>query len=630
MRPKRKLGNLFSLTVATLTLIAVAVNGNTAEPTAHPAVPVASLTALDARRLAMLRALDSQIPVATEEPALAGPNLMLAGEDDPSRYQQKVLAILGLVDAGATPSIRVSEANRLLRYSMHKWPVTEPGQLRGQYAKVWNHHSRTLALRIYCLYASRLEEDILAEYRQRLKWLVAPALRRSSENIRFTNNSAYFLAHEAMYATDRESYADVKGWLIENMQAIGVTGAHEWGRNYLSWTIGAILNLAEFAEDEEIRRLATMAVDYYLAQVSGFVVNGNYGSSAVRMWKWTFSPVLPQTAMVRTLFPKTLPMLEDGLRVEWIVSNYRPPKIVAELVANEHPSEARITTGQEKWRHHVWRGDRVLIATHQAIRKGRFDLHTGGTHGVLGVYIQSAKSPRNCVFPFGCSPMTPPKKQRNLTERYFGYHNIGFAQHGGVVRAVWAGGGRFPDIPIRLFYSFGFKRRLEDGWAFLTDGEAYVAWRPTLGKPVDDPDANSRTESPKWGGRWLKSTHVPGPEGETSIVEVGDAMSFGSFEAFCRDILTRNPSPTWLDDKVVYQCRNGAIIEFGSEAVKINGAVVTVKDYPRAEMPGVRDYTIFSGGTRVTFDFRAVEMDGLLPRSETSLVFGKGRVAAHH
>ena len=594
---------------------------------APPSLPrsATTLTALDARRLAMLRVLDGQLRLGPEDASLPKPNLTLQGRGGDATYQQKVLTALALVDTGATPAERVSEANRLLRYALHKWPVRGPQQLRGQYAKVWNHHSRTLALRLYCLYSNRLDEDLLAEYRKRLRWLLAPALRRSSENIRFTNNSAYFLAHEAVAATGQDSYGDVKQWLIENMRTIGVRGPHEWGRNYLSWTVGAILNLAEFAEDDEVRRLATMVIDHYLAQLSGFVVKGNYGSGAVRMWKWTFSTVLPQTAMVRTLFPEAFPLLDEGLRVDWIVSSYRPPLAAASLFAGERPAEARITTGQEKWRHHVWRSNRVLIATHQAVSNGKFDLRTGGTHGVLGVFVQSARSPRNCVFPFGCSPMTPPAKHRNVTERYFGYRNVGFAHHGGVVRAVWAGGGKFPGIPVRLFRSFGFERTLADGWAFLTDGEAYVAWRPTQGSPADDPETDARTAKPEWGGKWLRSTHVPGPEGEVSVVEVGDAQTFGSFEGFCKDVRVRNPDPRWRDGKVTYLCRDGAMVEFGSDSVKVNGVSVDPEDYPRIDMPGVRDYTVVSGRTRVTFDFEAIKVHGDLPRTEATLVFG-GRV----
>ena len=426
-----------------------------------------------------------------------------------------------------------------------------------------------------------------------------------------------------MEATDRDSYQDVKQWLLKSMRVIGKTGPHEWGRFYVMSTMGAILNLAEFAEDDEVRRLATMVVDHYLAQVSGFVVNGNYGSSAIRMWSWTFSSVLPQTSVARTLFPQLFPPLDEGLRVDWVVSNYRPPRIVAELFAHEGPSEARLTTGYEKWRHHVYRGHRYLIATHQAIKNGKFDLRTGGTHGVRGVFVQSAKAPRNCVYPFGCSPMTPPAKQRNITERYYGYRNVGFAHHGGVIRAVWARGGRSVGVPIRLFYSFGFRSRLEKEWAFLTDGDVYVAWRPTRGLPVEDPETGQRTAAPEWGGKWLKSTHVPGAYGEVSIVEVGDARSFGDFEAFRADVRARNPAPAWRDGKVSYRCGDKTLIEFGTDYVKLNGQNVSVEDYPRAEMPGVNDYTVTAGDRRVTFDFDAVSVRGALPRAEAGRLFSR-------
>jgi len=127
-----------------------------------------------------------------------------------------------------------------------------------------------------------LEADIKATYDQRLDWLCTDPFNDKSENIKFTNNSAYFLAHEIRNKTHLPSFGAVKNWLPDAMKSFGRDGAHEWGTNYNSWTASSILNLSEFAQDAQIKKLATMCLDYYFARKSGFNLGGLEASGAVR------------------------------------------------------------------------------------------------------------------------------------------------------------------------------------------------------------------------------------------------------------------------------------------------------------------------------------------------------------
>ena len=176
---------------------------------------------------------------------------------------------------------------------------------------------------------------------------------------------------------------------------------------------------------------------------------------------------------------------------------------------------------------------------------------------------------------------------------------------------AWAPG-TADHVPIRLFGSADFKQVLKGGWALLTDGITYVGWAPTRGDPLVDP------ESAEWSnekaGRWFVSSYEPGSEGETCVVEVGDQASFGSYDAFVSEILTRNSRPRWQDNKVIYKTRDGRALEWGvadnKGYVTIDGAAPDMSSYPRAEMPGLSGTTVTSGGGSVTFDFERGEVRG--------------------
>ena len=586
----------------------------------------ANRTPLDTRRAELVKRMDEAYGPAEQDPALPLPNLAFTDEDDDSvgAYLNKSLAIFALVDIGDAPEERLDEANRFLRTMLHTWPVNSANDLLGQHSSVLNHSGRTVFIRSYALYADYFDEDVRSIYDQRLAFLCAPPFERSSENIRMTRNSSQFLAHELAHKTDLDSYAAGKRWLMSTMTSYLQDGSHEWGRFYLEWTMGATLNLAEFSEDAEVRELATMVVDYYVALLSGFAVDGNFASGSIRSWGWSLSTLTPQANIIHNLFPEHFDLVEGIWPLNtWVISNYRPLQVVSRMHGNRKPLETRLTTGTaRKWRHYAYRSRDVMIASHQAPRSGTFRLRTGGTHDIYGMHIQSSKSPRNCVLPFGCVPLAGPSKQRCLMNRYFAHKNVGFVQTGGTMKAVWAGGGGFPGTPLRLFHHFDFEHEIRDGWAFLTDGTIYVAWRPAQGVPEFDAETSERTTDEAYGGLWLRSSYVPDAAGEACVIEVGDAALFGSYKRFKRSVLRRNPDPIRDDGWIRYQTRDGALLEFGDEYVRVDGEEFDPETYPRAEMPGLRDFTINAGGAEIVWDVDGLTTSGDTRRVPATLSFG--------
>ena len=583
-------------------------------------------TPLDARRAELIRRMDERYGPGEEDPRLPRPNLVLAGEKDDAagNYLNKSLAIFALVEMGEAAEGRLDEANAYLRAMVHKWPVNDASDVLGGYSSVVNHSGRTVFIRTYALYADRLEGDVTRVLDRWLELYCAPPYERSSENIRMTRNSSQFLAHELAGKTELESYAAGKVWLMSTMASLLRDGPHEWGRFYLEWTMGAVLNLAEFSEDAEVQRLATMVVDHYLALLSGFVVNGNFASGSLRSWGWSLSALTPQANLVHNLFPEHHDLVEGIWPLAtWVVSNYRPLRVVSRMHGNRKPLETRLSTGTARtWRHYAFRSRDFMIASHQAPQNGSFRLPTGGTHDIYGMHIQSSASPRHCVLPFGCVPLAGPSKQRSQMNRYFTHRNVGFAQTGGTMRGVWAGKREFPGVPLRLFHHFGFEHEIIDGWAFLTDGTIYVAWKPARGVPEFDAETSERTTDEAYGGLWLKSSCVPDADGEACVIEVGDSALFGGYGSFKRSVVRRNPDPVADNGRIMYRTRDGALLEFGEDDVKVDGEQFDSEAYPRVEMPGLRDLTIAVGGTSVVFDPEGNIATGNLRRVPSRIRFG--------
>jgi len=97
---------------------------------------------------------------------------------------------------------------------------------------------------------------------------------------------------------------------------------------------------------------------------------------------------------------------------------------------------------------------------------------------------------------------------------------------------------------------------------------------------------------------------------------------FGSYERFKRDILRRNGDPIGDDGWFRYRARDGALIEFGEEYVAVDGVEFSPDEYPRADMPGLRDLTITAGGASVVFDVDGLSTSGDTGRVPANIVFG--------
>jgi len=597
-------------------------------------------TPLDSRKIATIQQYDTWQLLGPEDTRYPTPNLTVIHGTHQTDFQAKAMGIFALVQQGLTPASRLDEANRILRYVINAWPAYGPGDVIGSYGQGWEHRERCMGVRLYYLYKDYMDADIRQDFENRMGWAIADPHNSGSENHKLTINQLIFLAHEATGQTHLSTFGDIKAWMIDKLRYFGNSGFHEWGSVYNGWTLGAILNLADFAQEQEVKKLAEMVIDHTLGCSAAFQIDGYYNSPAVRQYgfwiiaPFTFDGVAEhyydteiQTDIIHTLFYGAPPIEYRNDWIEWAVSNYRPPAVFEQMYYNSRNSETYMTS-DHRWHMYSYIMDRAAIATHHTLVNNYY-AGVNDTHDIIQCIIQSDAGPTNHLVTHAIEPRTSHllscAKRRSSSYRSLGYKNVVFVNGGGLSKCVWAGGGGgISGVPIRLFYSKDFTVTLEGGSALLTDGNTYAAWVPTIGNPVHDPESGTFTD-PIAHGSWLKSSYMPPDDGdgEAAVVEVGDPESFGTFDDFKNEILTRNSRPLWFDGKVVYMARDGAILEFGLDYASIDGVPVNVGNYPRVDSTlGIWDNVFYVNDQILMFDFNGSQVYGPQERLPSTRYYG--------
>lgn len=578
-------------------------------------------TAIDTRRLTILNDI-IDAPLGTEDSNYPTPNLTLPFPltDLHGHYLMRVLAYFALADQGQINEAQgIATGNQLLRFAVNRWPANGPADVTGQYASAWDHHNRTLATRIYYLYRDYLDPDILAKYEQRMGYAVTTHTESSSENIRFTTNALIYLAHENQNQTGASTWSGTRTWMIDNLRQRGEDGFFEAAAYYQHWTLSAIQNIAEFAEDSTVRNLAIAVLDRALGGFAPYSMEGRVYQPGIRNKPYEIEAAnTPQTQILEMYYYRD-PLKSQN--VEWAASNYLPPVAVGTMLANSRKVSSvkpETKSRTDQWPQYSYSLTRIGIATHQTIVNGRY----AGTHdvGACKIYSNYGKYSSAAVFgiPRGAdndstSPPSiyPQPNWLSVNDRSFGYKGMAIVNGGGKCQRVFYGGQWAYNVPVRLWYGSDFTGSVvfDSGWAFLSNGNSYIAWAPLTGNPGHDPDTTD-IQNPSFG-RYLVSSHSPSDNvGEYSIVEVGDLEEYGSFANFRSNILSRNGSPHSLlsGGEVTYVARDGTVVKVGSTYAKLDGVNVNPQNYPRfsatlSNGSSISGNVFTVGGTSYTFNW---------------------------
>ncbi len=605
--------------------------------TAHaaPCSQLTGLTALDRNRCQALETIDGSLAVGTVstplnlagavQPVLAGGSASESEGD----YYSKAMAVFGQLDYGAGSTSRIAEANRVLRYAMFvSWPAPLVSDIVynpnvGASTKPWALDNRNVAVRSYWLFRNLMDADIRQEFERRFGLLRNHTLTSvsGSQNQKAMHYSAIVLAFRENENPSSAIYSQAVTEITSLMRNFARFGSVEAGSSYDYFTLGAVLNLAEWGAGSA-GALATATVDYFLAEQLAFSVGVDLASPGIRRRPhWIFGYREPQTVAADVLFSATPPSHAgvSGL-VELVASNYRPLVALRDQ-KNQQDSlasfEARANHG--RFRHHFFRGQNYGIGAHHAPSPQPF--FEGSTNDALLVYIQAEVDQRASITSYSYKPYGL-KKQLGLNERSIGYKNVAMYQSGGRNGPSNGASGAAYEFPVGMYYNANYffaeysaSTSAPDAcWAFLRDhgNNVFIGWALSRGAVLPWPEQDTSSN------KLLQSTYLPASTlcdqgsngdpacGEIAIFEARDASEFGgNFEAFKANLRGRN-SCTMLqpdaDQAVRYIAPDLVGLRFGKGVLEVPGRP-DFDAVPRFDSPFLNNFQLSVGGRQVTFEF---------------------------
>ncbi len=613
-----------STTVTTTTRTTTTTTITTTSTTVTTTTQPGPSTQLDQKRCQGLRIADQKIDI--EEVTPGDPDFMQPTTADwYQRYISKSLIIRALVDECGEDPNRMLHADALLRQAyIVRFPAqSDCSNVNTQHR--WQHFTRVLALRELIWYGNTMAPDVRAGVEAYAQCHLVGPQTSSSENLRWGANSGRFLSHEYLGETNRSTHQDLRAWVINRLKEHLKFGFKEWGSNYSGGSLFPILNLAELSQDAEVRKLALAVVEMYMAQQGVHSLGVHFTSGRIRTYRKSWATNSPRPSAWARVFFGNLTSEDARQYTESVltalVSNYSPLKVTQDIFSKPGGYEAKMRVPQISRSHYFYSKPKYAIGSIQNLTHDFFRRESV-THDVFPIFIQTKKGRNARVVPFGLPiENIGPSKIISLDERSFGYENMAFVHHGGDTKGVWTGGG-VDSVPIRLFYGTDIINNpiIQNGWVFLQDGQgAYIAWAPTKGDPINANE--TRMAGSVIQGRFIRST-FEGPSGETAVIEVGDQETYGSFNAFRNDVISRNPRPREVSGQVTYVTKSQKTIVWQRGSFRVNGTELDATNYPLNQSPYLNDNVITINGKTTTINQTTGQITGATARIPRQKVFG--------
>lgn len=173
---------------------------------------------------------------------------------------------------------------------------------------------------------------------------------RNTDNLRLMRETSVYLLAEASGNTATQ--AIYKDRLKEYVILLYHAGMGEWdSENYLGHSMAPLLNLYDFAKDDEIKKLAKAALDWMCISGALKYRRGNYagptkrdynhpypfgGSAAGSFWLW-----FGDTPLDREDF--------ESDEIHQITSSYRPPAVALEIAKKKFNAPVEFTRNHPQW-----------------------------------------------------------------------------------------------------------------------------------------------------------------------------------------------------------------------------------------------------------------------------------------
>lgn len=400
-----------------------------------------------------------------------------------------------------------------------------------------------------------------------------PDAKNSWVDVRGTENlflmrvtSVYLMAEETGNADTRKQYKET---ILKYAAALYRVGMGEWdSENYHGHSLAPLLNLFDFAKDQEVKAAAKLCLDYmcavgavkYFRGAFGGPTNRDYshpqpfgGSAPCLLWLYFGDTPLDNTAY-------------ESDEVHVLTSGYRPPAAVVELARKNFDKPLELfatkpgysaTTGNDLKSPPEYFETQYLGRTFQmgSLVGGT----TAGKTAVNGFKIVATDSKRGAIALQGV-PGPDPKfvgSAKYVEGKVSGENRVG--QNGGV--AVWlVRGGESPWVWV---IPEGVAVEAADGVTFLKCEQTWVALVPlaTSEFKVDDELTKGLTADKKdatWKGHTVVSAKGTGGKFCGVAVEVGEAGEFKDFAAFKKAVAAK---AKLADEVAEYTGANGKTVK---------------------------------------------------------------------
>jgi hypothetical protein len=365
---------------------------------------------------------------------------------------------------------------------------------------------------------------------------------RSTENLFLMRvTSVYLMAEETRNAATRDKYKRI---LLDYVAALYRVGMGEWdSENYHGHSIAPLLNLYDFARDEDVKRAAKAALDFVCATGAVKYYRGGFngptkrdynhpqpfgGSAPAALWVWFGDAPADEHHW-------------ESDEVHAITSSYRPPLAVVNLAHKKFPRPAEIFASKAHYEASVSnqldKGPQYLETQFigQTFQLGSLISGTStGKSDVNGFKIMAFDGTRG-VADLQCVPGPDPLfvgSPKYTDGKVTGFNRV--AQNRNA--AVWLVSGG--DSPWLWVLPSTIKVETENNVTFLRAEKTWIALHPHgLAEPFK-PDAAQTPQliASKDGGKAFANHQVLAAKGNNAApfcgqaVEVGEGVDYADFK----------------------------------------------------------------------------------------------------
>ncbi len=367
---------------------------------------------------------------------------------------------------------------------------------------------------------------------------------RSTDNLKLMRDtSVYLFAEETNNENVRNTY---KKKLKKYITTLYYAGMGEWdSENYLGHSFVPLLNLYDFTEDPEVKKLAKAALDWMSIAAAVKYRRGNVSGPTKRDYNHP-QPFRGSLAGMFWLYYGDTPVMKDHFEtdeVHTITSSYRPPPAAVKLARKQFAPGQQLISSKPEWQ--VWKEPLKKVKPkywETLYYSSSFQLGTlrGGTRNldVNGFKVITDSSKRGADTFVSAPGRRPTRLGSAKYDRNAIPGESAVAQHRNL--AIYLN--RNSDVPFLWMWRRKYPVNKFGKFTFLKGEKTWIALRPIRlqitgvnekltekARFEKDDDGKKRT---RWNGYHIISSKLTEKKPYGFAIEVGDASLYKNYGDF--------------------------------------------------------------------------------------------------